>query len=443
MRLLPLTVIAIILLIAADAAAESDGDLPEDAAYTLDDEWDETWLRLFDRVGRPDPDGPMLQRFDDVLYRRYHFDVTVPEFPMGTEARWANQRNGARMWVQSLSELQLANRVQLRGELPTWEDGFIWLQYDRRQDRITDRHRFRFDIGHRDVADTGVDAAIRFHPGWTKNDVDVEALARYRVDGVGSAGLSVGVLDAFINASFGLLEARGIELEEHVRHEDLPLAVRADVKTASFGGVRGELYGGAVIPHERRHRFPRDSERDHLRERRALLGAALVEWDVPQIPVRTGAAVRAVDAEMGWDFVEAPDRDRSVRETTVAGRWYAAAEPIDELRLESSVVRAARPEQWSGPGVDDSRRDDVEWLMWLRGFWMPTEVVGADVQLLHMRRDTAGPPELNIDGRFHRLVTRVMLQLGDRVWTSFGVGWTLDPQTAVYDGGGMTLVYRP
>ena len=437
------------LLGASDVGATEEPDPASAPTYTLADEWDETWLRLYDRTGRPDPDGPMLQRFDDGLYRRYHFDLTVPDFPMATEARWADQSDGARMWVQSLNEFELANRMQLRTSISTWEDGHIDLGYDRRQDRLTDRHQLRFDIGQRDIADTGVDARLRFHPGWVKNDVDVEAMVRYAVDDLGEASLRLGTLDTFINASFGLVEARGRQLEEHVRHQDIPLTAGAGLRTASWYGVRTELYAGGVIPHSRHHEFRDEPQLDHLRDRRALLAAALLEWSLSSLPVSVGATVESTDAQMDWSYdEEEEERNRSIREATRAIRVYALSRPIETLELEFSTTRTNRPEHRTGPGVADEwrqnpRRSDVEQLTTLRAIWHPHEIAGADIQLLRMNRTTEGPPQLDIDGSFNRLVTRLSLQLGDDVWTSFGVGWTLDPRTAIYDGGGMTLIYTP
>ncbi len=442
MNIFPL-IVAGAFFFGADAPEDDEEAEPVERAYTLDDEWDQQWLNILDRAALPDRDGAMLQRFDGRLYRRYHFDINVPDFPMSSEAMWANQRHGARMWVQSLSELNLANRTQLRTELPVWENGSIHLQYDGLQDRTTDRSLLRFDIEQRDIADSGVDARLRFHPKWEKDDIDVEALARYSVDGVGLFGLRAALVDPFINAAFGLIEARDHVLEEHIRHRDVPLAFGADVQTESFAGVRGELYGGVVVPQTRRHRFPDAPERDHIRRRQALMGAALVEWDIPVAPVATGVAMRAVDAQMDWEFQRDADSDQTVRERTVSSRLYAVGQPLDTLRIELSKVHTSRPEDWSGPGVADATRRDREWLMWIRSFWTPSDTLGADLQLLRMHRDAQGPPPHDLDGRFNRLVTRAMLRLGDHVWTSFGIRWTLEDRTAVYDGGGMTLIYAP
>lgn len=435
---------ALLLALQLFGAAEID-DPPEgdEVAYTLQDRWDEQWLRIFDRTGRPDPDGPILQRFDADLYRRYHLDIHVADFPLATEPGWATQREGVRMWVQSLSELELANRLQIRTEAPTWEGGYVFFAYDRRQDRLTDRHVFRFDVGHRDIAGTGLDGAIRFHPRWVKNDVDVELMLRYPIESAGVIGARLSALDPFINASFGLLEARGVMLEEHVRHMDLPLAAILEFQSQSFFGVRGEAYGGVVLPQTRRHRFRDEPQGDHLRGRQALLGAALLEWNVPALPLSIGGALETVDARMSWDFEQTAEVDREIRELTLSTRLYAMSQPRPDLHIEAFALRTIRPQWETGPGTDNIERSDSEWLLSLRSFWMITDIVGADLGLLRLQRTTEGPPNLGVDGQFNRIVTRLILEFNDKIWTTFGVGWSFDADTYVYDGGGMTLTYTP
>lgn len=445
MQYLATTIVAGVFFFGVDAddmERESADEIGE--AYSLADAWDEQWLRIFDRSGRPDPDGPMLQRFSNRLHRRYQFDVTVPDFPLSTEPMWAGQRDGARLWVQSTSERELLNRWQLRREIDTWEDGFVFFQYDRRQGRLADSHVVRFDVGHRDVGTEGLDLAVRFHPKFDKEDIDVELRADYAIDGIGDAAMSVGFLDPFINPAYALIRSRGHTPSEEIRQVDVPLVVDASLRTERFLRLRGELYGGMVVPQTRRHRFADEPEDDHLRHRRAVLGAALLEWDVPRVPVHTGVALQGVDAEMEWEFLERPDDDRIVGETTTSQRLFAVAQPLETLRLEGSVLRTTRPQHETGPLVpDDGLREDREWLFTLRTFWTPHDVVGADVMLLRMHRDAHGPPTQPVAGTFNRLVTRAMLRVGDDVWTSFGVGWTPDAGTSIYDGGGMTLIYAP
>ena len=433
--------------LADDAAVEDEeerGGTP-DRGYTLDDTWDSMWIRLFIRGGRPDPDGPLLQRFEGLMSPRYELDLHTQEFPMETERRWAEQRNGARMWVRSLNAMDLATRIQLRTQFPAWEDGYVGLQYDQRQDWVTDLRAFRFEVGHRDIGGVG-DAALRVYPRFDKNDIDVEALARVRLDGIGEARLRLGALDPFINATFGVIEYKGEVAEEHVWQLDLPLAASLDVSSERFHGVRAELYGGAMTPQARRHRFPHEPERDHIRRRQAVLGAALLDWKVPRAPAALGVSAMAVDAHMDWEYGDAPGGGptprRSVQERTVSGQAYALAHPTESLSLQGLLRYTDRPEYWTYES-EATERDDREWLVSVRAMWMPTRIVGADVQYLGTLRRSEGPPDVWVDGRTNRLALRMMLELGNSVWTSFGVGVTLDPDTSPYDRAGMTLIYAP
>ena len=442
-RRLPIFVAALLLVILTIGEASGEATGEEELGYTLDDWWNQSWLQIFDRRGRPDPDGPMLQRFDGTLYRRYHFDMHVPHPPMATEQKWFDQRHGVRMWVQSMSELELASRVQMRIEAPSWEGGYIGLRFDRLEDRITGRNHLRFDVGHRDIADTGVDVTLRFHPGFDKDDIDVELISKYSLDGVGDLEARIGALDPFINASFGLLEARDVVLDEHIRQVDLPLALSANFRSETIAQFRGELYAGVVLPQNRRHRFADDPTRDHLRRRQALLGAAVLEWS-PHDLVTLGTTATVIDAQMDWEFDEASDRDGDVRERTISTRLYAMNRPIPELYLESFIEHTRRPQWERGPRFNQNQtRRDAEWLLSLRSMWMVTDTFGADLTFLLLNRDTDGPPELTVDGRFTRIVTRLKIRLGEDIWTTFGVGWSFDPETHIYDGGGMTLVYTP
>ncbi len=176
----------------------------EIASGTLLRSWDDAWLRIFDRSGRPDPDGPMLQRFEPPMDERYQLDLRTAELPIHLEILWARQRNGARLWVQSLSEVDLGNQAEFRLERSTWEDGYVGLRYDRREDWNHSRNLLRFEIGQRAIADTGASAALRIHPRLEKDDIDVEALVGYRAPSWGAARLRIAALDPFINATTAL-----------------------------------------------------------------------------------------------------------------------------------------------------------------------------------------------------------------------------------------------
>jgi hypothetical protein len=456
-RACTLGVCALMLTIAPVRADELRADdlLPDEEdnevrdpwpGYTLDDAWDELWVRIMARGGRPDPDGPLLQRFSPRMGPRYQIDVFTQDFPMASEKRWAEQRTGARLWVRSLDALDLGMRLQLRTEIPTWKDGYLGLQFDQRQDWVSDLRALRFEVGHREIAGRGLDAALRVYPRFDKNDIDIEAITRARASGLGEVRLRVGAVDPFVNATFGAIESRGQVLDEHIWQVDVPLATSIDARTATFAGLRGEVYAGYLTPQRRRHRFPQEPEHDHLRRRQALLGAALLEWSVPHTSLALGATLMGIDARMDWEYgaAETGEADAivSVHEQQLATKTYALVRPLDSLHVQASFGHTLRPEFWTH-GDESTARDDREWMWSVRTMWMPTRVAGADVQYIGSLRRAQGPPELPVDGRANSIITRLMLELGDDVWASFGFGWGLDSHASAYDRGGMTLIWTP
>ncbi len=434
--------IAVAGVIASGLDGRSVAEPDEGAAYTLAREWDELWLRIFDRGGRPNPDGPMLQRFFPPMDERYELDLRTAELPMDIEGPWAGQRTGARIWVQSLNELELATQAELRFEMPAWPGGYIWLDYQRREDWHTRRDVLRMDFGHRDIAGSGVDAAFRIYPRLEKDDIDLEGIVRCRVPGRGEATLRVGALDPFLNASFGLIEAKGRVPDEDIRQIDPPLTLSLSARTERFFGIRSELYAGAVVPQRRRHEFVLEPARDHIRHRRALLFAGLLEYRLPHAPHFVGAEATGVDATMEWAHTRDPARDLSVREATVQARAYARGDLGDDVQYEAALGQVRRPEWWDGPGRIEMKRSDREWRWSLRARWDPGRV-GVMLRYLGAHRSVAGLPALGVSGFANRLQTHITLRLGDDIYTNFGAGWTWDPDTGFYDRAGMTLLYMP
>ena len=84
----------LVLLAFLVAAAPAAADAPEGLGYSLDDQWNEIWRRIFDREGRPDPDGPIQQRNAVMLYPEYELNLAVPQFPMRLERDWTERAAG-------------------------------------------------------------------------------------------------------------------------------------------------------------------------------------------------------------------------------------------------------------------------------------------------------------------------------------------------------------
>jgi hypothetical protein len=283
--------------------------------WTLSDAWENAWSRIYQRFSRPDPDGPLLQQ---VLrpYRRYGLDIEVAEFPGWMERAWQASPQGVRFWAQSLDEFELANRAQLKTETPTWPGGFLNFNYDRYQTRTEDRELFRFSLGQRAAPDHGPEAALTLFSGFVKDDLDVEFTFRWRAPGLGTAGLRLALLDPFINSSFALAESRGAVLPEHINQRGLPLALAVEIASAEFLGLRAEVYGGRIIPQEQDRRFPDNPAADHTRRLEGWLGAVLLEYRLPGVPVRLGAAALLQEARMDWLYQDAAATNRQVEETS-------------------------------------------------------------------------------------------------------------------------------
>lgn len=406
---------AIVGLLVGGAASAAE------VGYSLDDAWGAAWRRIADRSGRPDPEGGLLQRFAGRQYPEYQLNLWVAEPPLELERAWAARGSGARLWVQSLDEFELANRFQLKARASILSGGWLGVRFDRVDGRETESDLVRLDFG---LSRGELFGALSFYPRWEKDDSDVEAAAGWRREGWGEVRLRLFAFDPFTNASFGLAELRGAVLLEHADQLDLPLGIALEASSAEIRGVRGELYLGRLWPARTQLRYPAEPGRDHVRQVSGLLGGALVEWQPFALPLRVGASGLGVHARSHWDGAS----DRSLDETTWRAMLYALAELPRKVSLEAFLALTARPET--------GRATDEEWLWSLRARWMPTGVVGADLAFLRLSRRGPAP----VAGANHRVVTRMVLALGEKVWSTFGVGWDLDPGDGPYDGGGATIL---
>ena len=411
--------------------------------YSLDDEWNQWWRRIADRSARPDPDGPVQQRFAERLYPEYELDLAVAGFPLRLERRWAEQTTGARLWVQSLDEFELANRVQLKTRADLGGHWHIGIGFDRTQTRTIRSDLVRLDFGYAPRGDTGPWASLSFYPRWEKIDSDAAAAVGYRHAEWGEASLRLFALDPFTNASFALTEAREAVPPVSARQLDFPLAVAGELATRQFVGVRSELYLGGILPHTTRYRFAEGS-RNYRQRLSGILAGALVEWQPHATPMlRVGGTALSVATRWDRGHLSRPDLDRTVSESSHQVSVYALASPLDPLELEARVRFTSRPETDSGPGAPESgsdARDDSEWLASVRGEWMFSRAFGAELGFMRGDRTTSGQPDVRVDGTRHRLVTRALLRLG-RMWASFGVSWDLDPGgKGAFGGGGATLI---
>lgn len=417
-------------LVLAMAAGEARAE-PE-PGYSLLDEWEALWRRVVDRSGRPDPDGPIQQRFPGDLYPEYELDMAVPAFPLRLERAWTEMPSGARVWVQSLDEFQLATRAQIKTRAPLGRSWRIGVAFDRLETRTAQSDLVRIDFAWDPPC--GPFVWMSAYPRLEKDDSDVTAAVGWRDPGLGEARLRVFALDPFTNASTALAESRDAELERSVKQVDLPIALAAEAISRSWRGWRGELYAGGVLPQTTRVRLA-DEAGDHDQEQRGWLGGALLEWKVPRRPLWLGASGLAMSTRWRREHETMFEADREVSERTRQLRGYALWAPLERLRLEGQLRFTSRPERAGG-----EERRDREWLTSVRAAWMLSRVAGVDLGLLRLDRTASGPPDERVEGERHRLVTRALLELG-ALWASFGVSWDLDPEgKGPFGGGGATLI---
>lgn len=421
-----------IALVLAVALRAGDARADPDPGYSLDDDWNAEWRRVLDRNGRPDPDGPIQQRFVDPLYPEYELDLAVPHFPLRAERAWAERPAGARLWVQSLDEFELASRAQLKQRAPLGRQWKLAIAFDRLATRTVQSDLLRLDFAWDPPCGTFV--ILSAYPRWEKSDSDLGAAVGYRHPAFGEARLRLFALDPFTNASYALAASRDSALDKRVEQVDLPIAVAGELASRVWRGARGELYAGG-IPTQAVRVDLEDPAESHDQEQSGHLAGALAEWQLPDRPVWIGATGLLVSTHWHREHDGLAELDRDVRERTRQLRAYALAVPLDSLRLEGQVRWTSRPEIDTG-----AERRDREWLSQVRGEWMFSRVAGIDLGLLRLDRAASGPPEVNVDGTRHRMVTRVLLRLG-ALWASFGASWDLDPVgKGPFGGGGATLL---
>lgn len=427
----------LVALGAASPAAANPGDAQP--GYSLADDWGHWWRRIFDRNGRPDPVGPIQQRYPVLLYHEYGTDKAVADFPLMFERDWEERTSGARFWIHSFDATQLANQVQLKMETPMSDTWTFGLEFNRLKTRAYDSQLLRMDIDWEPTGETGPYLKLSFFPRFVKQDSDAQATFGYR-SAWGEARLRVIDLDAYANGTYALASGRAEPPDGLAQQLSLPLGLAAEFESAPLHGVRTELYVGGVIPHKTAYYFD-DAKDRRVQRLSAQLAGALVEWKHASMPLWVGASGLSVATQWDMSHPLEPERDRHIDEETHQARLYAMAAPRSDLKLEAQARYSSRPEREIGAAVPEEgrRRTEHEWVYSARAFWMLSDTAGMDLSIWRIHRDTEGLPDVDLEGKSSRFVTRALLQLGE-VWASFGIGWDLDPNRSIYAGGGGTLI---
>ena len=400
---------------------------------SLTEAWGDQLRRLRDRQGRPNPDGSLLQWAAPLQYGEYILDLAVSAFPAWGEAAWARRKSGARFYLQSLNEFTFVSAVQLKQQAHMGDVATLDLRFDRVQSRDTQSDLFTLRFGFPDIAGTPFFAAISVTPRWEKTDIDVEGEVGVRLRGVGAGRLRIGALDTFNDAAYALAEGRGAEVDERRDQDGPQWLVTAEAASVEWRRLRAEIYGGALLDASIAYTYPKDQTLDFTHRSQGLLAGGLLEWHLPDLPIRVAGSVLHIATEDTFTGPNPQILDEGRTQTRLHVLIRAAA--TLHLDLESAWTQIHRLGDEVKKGGQDHR-----WLTSARAYWMPHPNVGAELRLMRVdRRKTGGPKALD-ERTHHRLITRCVLQLGSDVWTAFGVGWDLDPEDGLYDGGGMTMI---
>ncbi|MEZ4462996.1 MAG: hypothetical protein R3F43_00400 [bacterium] len=401
--------------------------------YSLEADWLMIWRRFEDRHGRPDPEGGLLQSAGDPQYLEYPFDQRIGGFPLASERAWQEAARGARLYVQSITEFTLTNAVELKTAWPVGAGISVGVRYHQLEDRQTRSHLARLVVEGEELGGTPLFFEFHLFPRWEKEDADVEAVVGLRAARLGEIHLRALALDPFVNAAYGLATSRGAELQQVVHQEDAPLAFTLELASARWAGLRGELYGGMIVPHTTETTRPDDAAATSSHRRAAAVLGGLVEWARDGLAV--GATVLHVDATDTWTG------ERAVREAErrTEGRLYVVARLPHAIDVEAYWLESTQ--DFVRTRADAVSLGEGRSLASLRLRWPADATVAADLGLLRAgRRPTGHPPDFVDADAAHRLVTRVAVSLPPHLAFGLGTGWDLDAGDGVYDGSGLTVI---
>lgn len=364
--------------------------------------------------------------------------MATAEYPIGDEALWARSRDGARWWVHSYNAVQLGNNVSMKmgrtiGPKNRWSYD---IRYDRLYTRDTWSDLVQADFTWQPKKDRTPFVAVSVFPRIEKQDSDMALSVGYKDSRLGEARFRLWTLDLFSSAAYAVATGRGSPLDYLWKSTSMPLAVAAELSSVRIGGLRSELYLGAVIP-QSRELYTEELAYVRKFEESAALFGGLVEYKFKKIPLWIGVASTMVNSHFDEQNVTEPEKSKTVNETNLQARLYALSVPRRDMRIEGYWRMTARPEEVITVDDPTSYRKDYDSMVSLRWQWLLGRTTGFELSYWRYDRKTEGPPDMNVDGSGNRIATRMLWHLKDLTAT-FGVGW--DPANAgFYDGSGGTL----
>jgi len=412
----------------------------DELGFTMDEDWRQVWRRVLDRGGRPDPTGPLQQRFANEQYPEHQTDQLVGDFMLAHEADWARSTNQIRFWIHSYNALELGNETQMKMGHEIGGDWRLDFRYDGLDNRVTASHMVTGEFTWAPEGKVGPYTTILINPRLEKQDTDLAVTVGYNAGRLGEARLRIFALDPFANASYALASHRKPPAQLIWKQIDLPLAFSLELLSAEWRGFHGELYLGS-LPTQRRALYLGGLVEKYIREDLVWTLGGMLEWKMPDYPLWVGATGLVVTDR--WKTFNTDDvaatRER-IAERTVQTRAYAFITPRKDMLFETQLRVTARPESIFGPGDLHTEREDNEYIFGARGQWLFSSWFGTELSYWHSDRLAIGPPVVSVNDTGDRFVTRFLFNTGHGMLVSVGAGWDPSPRrSAIYAGGGGTI----
>lgn len=365
--------------------------------------------------------------------------MATADFPIGDEYQWARARDGARWWVHSYNAVQLGNNVSMKVGRPVGKNWNYDIRFDRLYTRDTWSDLVQADFTWQPKKDKTPFVAISVFPRIEKQDSDMALTLGYKDSRYGEARLRVWGLDLFSTAAYAVATGRGSPLDYLWKQTSAPLAFAAELSSVRIGGLRSELYLGAVIP-QTRELYTEELAYVRKFEEWAVLFGGMLEYKFDELPLWVGVSSTMVSSHFEKQDLTDPSQNMIANEDTMQARLYALSVPRRDMRIESYWRLTSRPEEIITPATPESYRNDKGSMFSVRWQWLLARTTGFELSYWRYDRKTEGPPNMAVDGTGHRIATRFLWHMKNLTAT-FGVGW--DPLMAgFYDGSGGTLAVR-